>query len=478
MACVLAKFGVKNKCMHFTNKHLILNINTPVIISYENSFVILKSIEDGLCHLSYDKHRSKAISLSQLLNGWNGDAIVIISHSTEENEYARHKYQEWIKKTKLISGVSCILLFLSYPFFINHDNLLILLILFLNIVGIYLCSLLIKKSLGISSKTVSIVCSLIKGGNCSTPVSNRGAFILHRYLPIIGMSFFLGNTVWLSIFSKYAFTNISILTFIILPFTIVSLLYQAINKNWCVLCIGVISLLYLMGVCCYIHIGFPIILNHLGVYNLLLQCSLFILLILILAKLENLFINHKELAYYKRIYNELKYDERIEKVLLPDFIDSVKPSNLPNFLVFGNTESHNEIIIVGNPFCLPCGILHDELSKLKEVYSFRIKYVFTYFDISLSEINKIIIGLYQQKGEEECWSFMSDWFEDKKESKAFYLPTVKITDRVKKEFKLQINWCSKNKVSQTPTIIINGKLLVAPYNIKDLRYLLQNHITS
>ncbi|GGH03276.1 hypothetical protein GCM10007422_18220 [Pedobacter zeae] len=146
-------------------------------------------------------------------------------------------------------------------------------------------------------------------------------------------------------------------------------------------------------------------------------------------------------------------------------------------VVLGNPDASTVITMVSNPNCNPCARAHSFLETwIAGRDDIQVKVVFATADhdndirtkvarhlaaLTLSNEKKIaeraLTHWYEQKGNFEAWA------------EAFPLdkaiPTNDSSERQKQ-------WCKMAEITFTPTILINGYKMPDPYQLEDLRYLL------
>ena len=141
-------------------------------------------------------------------------------------------------------------------------------------------------------------------------------------------------------------------------------------------------------------------------------------------------------------------------------------------LIFGNPDAPMQVTIFGNPYCNPCAELHKKLHMF-EGYEIGIRYIFTSFRPEYNNINKYLIAVYQQLGEEKATDIYNKWYDGGKAEKEKFFENYNLdieNENVLVEFKNHQQWIKNSRLSSTPTIIVNGHLLPSEYKIEDLIY--------
>lgn len=103
-----------------------------------------------------------------------------------------------------------------------------------------------------------------------------------------------------------------------------------------------------------------------------------------------------------------------------------------------------------------------------------VRYVMTTFSDELADINRYLIAAYQQLGAEKTWMLMTDWYtaDNGRDTRFFDGLGLDInTPDVSNEFEKQMKWRANDKLTGTPTVIINGREVVDPYTVEDYMFL-------
>lgn len=188
-------------------------------------------------------------------------------------------------------------------------------------------------------------------------------------------------------------------------------------------------------------------------------------------KVGTMLDSHQTLVKISREYNYLKYNSSIF-----DFILNKSPrwdthSITAGGLYFGNKDAKINITIISNPFCNPCAQMHKRLSEIKNS-NVRFQYIFTNFSKEMESVNKYLIGFYNKYGEEPTWNVLDKWFSSEVKDISFFdfIDFDYNTEKIMTDIHKSREWLKSHPFMKTPTVLINGREVVWPYEIEDYTY--------
>jgi thioredoxin family protein len=131
---------------------------------------------------------------------------------------------------------------------------------------------------------------------------------------------------------------------------------------------------------------------------------------------------------------------------------------------------------VSNPFCGPCSETHHFFDQwLRERDDLQLRIVLLASgDASQIRTAEHMIALGLLKDKKLIAQALNDWYgqSPKVYEKWQKKYPVLITERIKKAFQKQQQWCETAGISFTPAILVNGHILPEPYEVEDLKYLI------
>ena len=168
LSSMLTDYGIENKGLRLDNKQNKLPLlNAPFIAHAGNDFVIVtKNTPKKIDYIWRDKKIS--VKVDEFIKTWSG--IVLLTESNEnsgEPDYLLHRKNEYFKKSAqyllLFLSFLCVgMIYVSQQLFLNPG---LSLSLFINIIGIYVCYLLLLKQMKIEGTYADKICSLLKQGD-------------------------------------------------------------------------------------------------------------------------------------------------------------------------------------------------------------------------------------------------------------------------------------------------------------------------
>lgn len=145
-------------------------------------------------------------------------------------------------------------------------------------------------------------------------------------------------------------------------------------------------------------------------------------------------------------------------------------------VVFGPSAPKVLVTIVSNPFCKPCGLIHQRVTNLPSsiLNITGVEIIFSVVDIEeLNLHNKTVIALIlvlEKANRPDRLKILSEWY--KKPELSSFMNLYKIDEQTitsnKSILASQFKWCQENSIVKTPTIYINGRELSPDYELEDL----------
>jgi len=468
---MLSDYGIENVGLKVSNKEDLLQIETPFIAHISIDFVVVYKItEEQVFYIWEGKKIS--ISIKQFFEVWTG--IVLIAEPDEnsiEPDFVQNKKKEYLDKfQKIILYVGIGMLLISSLLIFNlYKNIGALLLLIINLAGIYISYLLVLKQLKIQSSHGDKICSLFKESDCNnildSKVARIGDFIGWSE---IGLGYFCSNSLIVLFFSSYL-PFLAIINICALPYTFWSVWYQKVKVNqWCPLCLIVQAILWIIF---FINLSFgfialpPIGLDYVFVGSIYLVPIILINLMVpqlgLGGKIENITQELKSIKLKKEVFNALIQSQ-------PHYEIGKSTSTI----LFGNIYSKNRITIVTNPHCEPCAKLHEKMVRLLGGFkdTFCIQYIFVSFE-GQEDSSKYLIAVYQNYDLVDSEKIFTKWFNkggkyDRNTFSKNY--PVDVDTNVEAEFSAHKQWQENTKINSTPTIFINGFQLSRLYQLEEI----------
>ncbi|MBR2606648.1 MAG: thioredoxin domain-containing protein [Bacteroidaceae bacterium] len=472
LSSMLNKYNISNIALNLNDKEEFLKLQTPFIAQVTEEIVIVKEISDE--KVKYDwRGKDIDVSFEKFKNIWSG--VVLLAHPSEnsiEPEYDKNRRANLFFRCKKATIVLSVLLFVV-AMMLNggiYKNIFHLLFVIVSTVGVFTTVLLLTKQLKVENPLANKICNLLKSGDCNDVLATKAAkFFGIANWSEIGFTFFSVNTL-MAILCPETIFFISVITLFALPYTLWSVWYQKFKaRKWCVLCLIVQGLLWITTLISLFG-GVYTSLSH-NIHGLVALLSLYGCVLFSLNLLLPKFLKAGELSFWKNSFNSLKAKDGVFNALLDEQKHFSIDDNAST-LVLGNPDAPMQIAIFGNPYCNPCAELHKKL-HIFEGYEIGIRYIFTSFRPEYNNINKYLIAAYLQLGKDRAANIYNLWYDGGKAEKEEFFAEYNLdidNDAVLQEFKTQQEWIKSNRLSSTPTIIVNGHLLPSEYKIEDLIY--------
>ena len=483
---MLSEYSVENTVIRTINKEKsLIEFETPFIAHFRGDFAIVQKIENEVSFLW--KGNNHVLPFSSFIKSWTG--IVLLAKSSEksiEPNYEKHKAierQNFIKKVLLFSACSLIIFlsFLSDFFYIDIGGVMLLLI---NLAGIFICWLLLLKQMHIKNQYADKICSLFTQSNCNNVLEGSRAIYLWASISWseIGLGYFCTN-IFILIFFPALITYVALINIIALPYTFWSIWYQHSKaKQWCILCLIVQALLWIILIinCLWNYIRMPIIDFSELVNMVMLGSCYFVSILSINVLIPKLNIDNSILTLQQSI-NSIKADESIFEMLLkrqPYY----EINDNDSVIRFGNPNSSLRLTIVSNPYCPPCSIMHKRIEQLLEKVNnnIHVQYILSSYNESLNSTNKQLIAACLVGNNDSAKQILSDWFEKGKELRDIFFNSLSIdmeNPEIEIEFQKHESWRKKNQIWTIPTVLVNGYQLPNNYQIEDLQYFIDLDIS-
>lgn len=476
---ILSDYNIKNVGLKLNDKNELHAIETPFLVQINNDIAVIYRITNEQVHCRW-REKDIVVPLEEFNKVWNG--VVLIAEKTEETR--EPEYEENLKKQlfqtalKYLSVLSLVILFcigfLQNNLYARPD---VLLLLFTNLIGVYIGYLLIQKQLYIPNSRADKICSLFKKGGCNDVLNSSAAKIFGIIgWSEIGFSYFISNVLMTVLFPQLI-TYLALINLCALPYSLWSVWYQRFRaKQWCPLCLIVQLLLWIIF---FINLIANIIaIPQFYITDILLTAIIYVIPFLLTSFALPKFINEKRLQWITNEMNKLKMKPEVFAALLkqrPRYDVDLSTSQI----LWGNPDSDITITIVTNPHCRPCAMMHKEVEKLLRNGGDNIcvQYIFTSFDENLEPSSIFLTKIYLSKviSIDEKKKIYNEWFEGGKYNREAFFNKYKLEaddQNVEAEVNKHNNWVKHNNIYGTPTILINGYELPYNYRINDIIHFL------
>lgn len=474
---MLNLYGIQNAGVKIENKEEDLhNIELPFVVLANNYFYLVYEVTDKEVKYLWEGLKIQA-PIDDFLKLWSGYTLLLSkSDNSKEINYRQHYFenlkQNFLQIVLLMTAFVIILLagYYNAVFY----NLKYLSPILLSLIGAYVCYLILEKKLHISNEHTDKICSLLKEQECNNILESKASTLFGIIgLGEIGFGYFIANILLLTFYPDI-YIYLVYINFCSLLFTFWSIWYQKyIAKQWCILCLLVLGILWLISISSVlINKGIPGLQID---YSVILVTSVFLFSILTTNYITRILLESRQTTELSYNLNRMKSDKQIFIALLKksQFIEvDRKTSNI----IFGNPNGNILISILTNPHCEPCARTHLRIKELLlENKNICIQYIFSSFSHDLEVSARFLIETYFMKNENERNNIFEQWYSFGKLNKEKFFklhPEVYIqSERSIAELEKHTKWKEANNLRATPTILVNGYLLPDNYKINDLKYI-------
>jgi uncharacterized membrane protein len=445
-------------------------------------FILLIKKENGIIHFIDPASGWRSLPLDEFSKIWSGAVLLVKANDNSgEKNFRKNKIREWLSKarTPFITTVACLLITMLVGLYLglgasNHSiERTWLPLFFTKIIGAVLSILLITNDLHENNGLINRICNLHKQINCKRVLQSKAATSGPFNISELGGFYFIGGifTLALSVFTRDVASVIPIiamLNLVSLPFTLFSIYYQGVViKKWCLLCLGVLSVLWLEFILTFNNLSFSM---HIEYTTLGILTWGFMLPLLIWIIFRQTYIKSNQADDLKKLLNRFRGNKNIFSILLNQQ-NKVEVGELTSDIIIGNPMATHTIVMVTNPDCNPCAQAHQEITSLISSISDKIKIVYRF--ASDSPVVRLIINTAIKEGNKKASLMLSQWYAMKDEKK--FMTNVDLngnTVNVNEIIGEHLAWCNNANIKQTPTILLNGFQIPDCYKISDLRYLI------
>ena len=500
---MLTDYGIRNAATQIEDKENdLFNIECPFVAHTGGDFVVVYKVsltrslskEEGenfsdLRKLEGDVHflrNGKKITLpfSQFVKSWSGVILLAeILPDSGEPDYKVHRKKDLLNITQqsILTLASILILGFAYIKRSLFTNFGISLLLFVNLIGIYICYLLVLKQLKIYSRYADKICTLFSKSDCNNVLESDAARLFGIFgWSEIGLGYFSTNIVILMFLSQFLMFLV-LINILSLLFTFWSVWYQKFKAHqWCSLCLIVQILLWTIFIInlTFGYITIPYFLFNFQLSTLIIQllvvCCIYTIPIFFLNLFFPKISEGNQVVQLRQEINSIKANDEVFKTLLKQqpFYEIRKSDSQ---IIFGNPDSLLSITILTNPFCNPCAKIHLRIANLlKDTQeNVCIQYILSAFNESLAYANRYFSAIYLERGNTAAWQLYSDWFDKGKALKEAFFNDLQLditNPAIEVEYQKHESWKAKTQLRATPTIIVNGYKLPDNYKIEDLRF--------
>ncbi|PWK77667.1 peptidase C39-like protein [Mucilaginibacter oryzae] len=478
---ILLNFEIPNGVYQVTLDDL-KDIPCP-FIAYTSSeqvdLLIVHEVTDQNIIVSNEKLNRHKMTLNEFGDKFTG---VVLTPDLEDISTVRRANPVGIIKPALITLLILAAIFAigTNPTFINNFKWQTGLLISIKIAGLFVSILLLIQSIDSNNSLVQKICKAGNStGGCNDILSSKAAKVFDGLTwSEVGFVYFSSTFLFL-VFGGASFNTLqilAILNIVSLPYTVYSIYFQARNRQWCILCCTVQTLLWLEFASMISLFRFSAL--NAGLADLGILLISIMLPVVAWTLLKPVLIKAQQIHSFKIQLQKLKFNnELFEKTLTaqPQYVEPEKDWSI----VLGNTESSNVITMISNPYCTPCAKTHKALHNLLNLRpDLQARIVFAtsgHEQDPRTLVSRHILNLNGLADKSIAKEALSAWYGQKQRSYKNWAETYPVNSNIPHNDQLdrQIAWCNMVDITSTPTLLLNGYLLPPWYQVTDLKYMLQ-----
>lgn len=440
-------------------------------------FVLIRSIESGVVRFSDEQQKNSTMPEAEFLKRWDGIALhAETTAASGEKDYRQNQFKYLLQGMILPVGLILLISVFLLVFYNQGVSWSAIPLPLIKLSGLAISVLLLIQSISSNNPFVQNLCSLGGKNNCNAILKSDAAKVTPWLnWSEVGFFYFAGSFLSLLV-NPASVIILAWLNLLALPYTIYSISYQYRTKNWCVMCCAVQALLWLEFLTDLTSGNLNLNID-LSPFNIALLIICFLSPIVIWSFLKPFFLASAQLKPIQQQLKMFKYNGDLFKQALTNQPRYAVSDELLPILV-GNAGADTVITMVSNPFCGPCGSAHKTIEEwLHTRDDIQLKVIFSTADHdhdSGTKMARHITALSLLKDQQVTEKALNAWYgqtNKKFEDWAEQYP-VTVADEVASVTEKHRAWCKMAEISFTPTILINGYKLPAPYRLEDLKYLI------
>lgn len=483
----LTELGLDNLAFRSNIEEISKGMEYPFMVSItenQGGFLLIKEITEKSVVIFSGKNTFKEIPKIDFQKSWTGLVLAINSDNklTQEINFQKNRFNEILKFLKYPITLLTLVVLLSYLVLNKKQfNLQYLGYLITSLCGLFFSSLLIFKTLDRNNSVLNKLCnSKNKKIDCDSILDSKAAYLFGLISwSELGVFYFLLLTFLLvTLTTSSSLLILGTTSFFAIPIMIYSVIYQGFYaRKWCKLCLFVQSIL-LIQVIITLTSGF----QYLKGFSAF-QTTDYLVLLLDVAIVFVILSQILPLVK-KKFEFENKYKKSNKVKMNPDVFSMVMEQNRKistldcKTVSYGNEESENKITLVLNPTCSPCIRTHNLLFELIErnndLYIEEIFLVDKDEDLDGFRVATLMIDLFHKTEVADFLKIMKKYYA-KPNTDSWIKQNGLESSHFDSSEHLRNNfeWCIKNNIQNTPTILYNGNEMPVVYGLKDLEYLLK-----
>lgn len=418
----------------------------------------------------------------------NCTGVVLLAEASEssgEENYSSRRFAE-VRNEVIVSFasiISCICFVL--PLFVLPSPAVVVYL--IKVIGLALAVMLALRQLGVDNGLINYICSA-KVNACNSLTKN-GAGIVNLISLSEIVALYYGGSLFalltMNLVYREAMTFLYVLSIAAAVVTVFTIYRQLVTGYWCVFCLLITFAVWAeLAVYLLFHVSLT--------YNF---SSLLYASVAFVAPLATW-------IWVRRLFRPLLGNKRNERRLdsfarntgifsyLLNQLPAIEEQEFEDELASGNPTATVRLMFVGNPMCLPCAKTHRAILNLRERLGNALHVIYR-FNTDVTAIGepsyRLLVHLFKLRllfGSERTLRALDTWYSDgNKQSVDSWIRSYPISSEpneygLTKALATHKNWIASTRITETPTLFINGHKFPAEYSIEDLEFHVRSRIDA
>ncbi|GAB2627830.1 hypothetical protein GCM10027035_22910 [Emticicia sediminis] len=478
----LNEWHIENVAVNLKPEQLT-DLPTPFLASlnYKGEvFALVNSVKVDSVEWVHTEEGLKKEAIEDFLVKWNGIALLAeTSEKSGEKNYENNIKKEFITNLRIpLLLVGVILMSISLFYFNFSSDWSYNVLLLTKFAGIIISSLLLWQSIDKNNPFIKNLCQVGGKANCNAILSSNSAQVTSWLSwSEVGFFYFTGSFFALLINPSSMFL-LWILSSVALLYSFWSIYYQGfVAKQWCTLCLTV-QLLFV--------IEFLLNENFLSELNIRFRSLTFInffiflqglaIAILFWVFIKPILQKSQMVSPLKNSLKRFKDDSNLFFALLSkqDYMPLV-PKDMYTIII-GNPDAEHTLTMVSNPFCQPCSKTHKVIEGLLEYNeNLNCQVIFAASNVENDKRGIVARTILSMPIGQQAKA-LHFWFENEERNVEKWQIKLGFTENKTSQKIIEQHqiWCDKAKVSETPTLYLDGYKVPDLYRLEDLKWMLRN----
>lgn len=486
---ILHEFSVPNLATRISPDQLF-DIPLPAIVHFDiggGTYATIKKIENDVIEWYHDTDGIHKEPIRDFIHKWNGVTLLVEpNEESGELNYRASRNNEIIEKFRLpfvsVGLLIIVSLFLQVIFTkINLSEYWQLYgLLFTKGVGLIISTMLVWHGIDSNNTFLKSVCQINNKTNCNNILNSKAAKVFDWLTwSEVGLFYFAGGFIALLFTNLDAFFILQLFGFLVVPYTLWSIYYQAfVAKEWCPLCVGVQILIWVEF---FIFLSLPVESHFVSIDTLSFKWQsitiAFIMTPILWAFVKNpikksfqsnsLYVELQKLKFNPDYLNSLMTKE----LFLPPIFEGMKVISL------GEDLAETVLTLVINPLCGSCRETYLTAKKIVETKNDLQVRIILAGSLESDDLGgQVARKILSQETDERVKFVLNEWFKDSSKNVKQWIIKTKIQEETlegEHQMRMHLRWLELAGISEAPVTFIDNHELPKIYLTEDILKLLR-----